>query len=68
VVALEGQVGYVHYQNAPSAFWSIANTLSRRASVSIWIDDEEVEADVTQDGTNVYITLPSPMAGYAIIN
>jgi hypothetical protein len=35
--------------------------------VSIWIDGEEVEADVTQDGTNVYVSLPSPMTGYAIL-
>lgn len=66
-VALEAQAGYVHFQNTASAFWTIPITIPRHVSVSIWIDGEEVEADVTQDGTNVYVSLPSPMTGYAIL-
>jgi hypothetical protein len=60
---------YTHTQSTPAATWTITHTLGRRpASVSIWLADELVYADVAAPSTSsVVITFPSPIAGRAEI-
>ena len=62
--------GYEFIQATPASSWTIPlpGDISRRVSVSVWVSGEEVETDISQDATNVYISFPSPVAGSAILN
>jgi hypothetical protein len=57
-------------QSTPSASWNIPvpPSIGRVPSVSIYLTTGElVFADVTATDTNVYITFPSPYAGFVIL-
>lgn len=60
-----GDGGLSHTQASASATWTITNPLGRKpGSVTVWIDDELVDADVeTPDTSTVVITFPYPVSG-----
>jgi hypothetical protein len=64
-----GDGGFTHVQDTPSASWVIDNTLGRYpASVTVWIDGEEITTDVfTPDVNTIQIVHAVPVAGRAEI-
>ena len=65
--ALTGWLGVEYVQDTPLATWTIPHSLGRRPAVELYIGGESVEADVTASSSTVTITLPSPMAGTAVL-
>lgn len=57
----------VHQQSSPSASWSIAHTFGRLPLVDLYIDGQQVEADVAATDTTVSVTFPAPTAGTAVL-
>ena len=63
-----GNRSFVHVQSTPSSYWSISHSLGRPPAVSLLSDTgEEFDADVTATSTNVFVQLPSPISGQAIL-
>lgn len=63
-----GNRSFLYVQSTPSASWNIPHSLGRPPSVTLLSDTgEEFDADVTATSTNVYIQLPSPITGQAIL-
>lgn len=64
-----GDGGFTHTQTTPAATWTITNILGRYpASVTVWINDFEVDADIeTPNTSTVVITFASPQSGRAEI-
>lgn len=60
-------LGVEWVQATPLATWTIPHSLGRRPAVALYIGGESVEADVAATSTTVVITLPSPMAGTAVL-
>ena len=81
VLSVDGKVGHVittgggsggphgteHFQSAAASTWIIAHSLGRRPSVSIYIDGEEVDADIVANTSQVSVIFPSPRSGYAVL-
>lgn len=67
LVSLQAQGGVLWNQQQPSASWYIPHSLGRNPDVTIYIDDDQVFADVEATNLEVIITFPSPMSGKAIL-
>ena len=54
-----------HIQTAPASTWTVSHPLGiKPAFVSVWVNDEPVEADIEILNTlTVVITFPSPTSG-----
>ena len=62
--------GMQHDQTVAAGAWTITVPAAfdgRLPSVTVWVDDEIVEADVTSSGSIVTITFPQPTAGSAVL-
>lgn len=59
--------GFEFQQVLPSASWVITHGFGRMPSVAVYIDGEEVWADVTATNTSVSIAFASPVVGFAIL-
>lgn len=58
----------VYVQSTPLATWTIPNPFERLPAVSLYVNGESVETDVTATTTFITITWPYPVAGVAVIN
>lgn len=59
--------GINYVQEVPLSTWTITHSLGRVPSVSVLIDDEEVDADVEATETTVIIMFPNSTAGIAVL-
>ncbi len=59
--------GFEFQQVVPSASWVISHGFGRFPSVAVYVDGEEVWADVTATNTSVSIAFASPVVGFAIL-
>lgn len=59
--------GVTFAQSIPLSTWTFAHQLHRIPVVSVYVDGEEVEADVTATDTTVTIEFPAPTAGFAVL-
>ncbi|GAA1915350.1 hypothetical protein GCM10009775_04800 [Microbacterium aoyamense] len=60
--------GATHAQMVPSASWVIPHTFGRIPAVTLYVDGEQVEADVTATTTTVTVSFPTPTTGLAVLN
>jgi len=55
-------------QTTPSAVWLIDHKFGRSPLVDIYVDGEQVEADIDVTDTMVTVTFPAPTAGTAVLS
>lgn len=59
--------GVLIQQDTPLSTWSFSHELNRVPVVSVYVDNEEVDADVSATSSTVVITFPSPTAGFVVL-
>jgi len=59
--------GQLFTQSIPLSTWTFAHALHRIPVVSVYVDSEEVDADVTATDTSVTVEFPNPTAGFAVL-
>lgn len=55
-------------QTLPAATWIISHTFGRLPLVDVYVDGEQVEADVDVTDTTVTVIFPDPTAGSAVLS
>ena len=60
-------VGVEFVQVSPLASWTIPHNLGRKPSVCVYVDGEEVLADVSASNSSVTISFASPQVGTATL-
>lgn len=67
--ALEWKAVFTFTQNVPARVWTITHSLDHDPQVAIWVDNELVDAGVTNpDPNTILITFNDPQQGYAEIS
>lgn len=65
-----GAHGVEYTQNTPAATWGPYNTpvgLGRKPMVTIYVDNEIVDAPVLWDSGHISIQFPYPVSGYCVL-